>query len=175
LALDVLFNLTGPRGAVVDADALYALSTVPSWWERLKLPLVLTPHTGEMARLCGLTVDQIEADRFVVAATWARHWGQVLVLKGAPTVVAAPNGELSLNPTGNQLLATAGTGDVLAGVIAAFLAGGADPFTAARAGVYIHGLAADLAIETFGDRGMLAGDLLPLIPRAIQAVLAGNA
>jgi NAD(P)H-hydrate epimerase len=80
-------------------------------------------------------------------------------------------GELAINPTGNPLLATAGSGDVLSGIVAAFLAGGAPPFDAARAAVYVHGLAADLAMDTYGDRGMLAGDLLPLIPRAIQSVL----
>jgi NAD(P)H-hydrate epimerase len=85
--------------------------------------------------------------------------------------VASPDGLLSVNPTGNALLATAGTGDVLSGVIAAFLAGGAAPLDAARAGVYIHGLAADLATATYGDRGMLAGDLLDLLPRAIHRVL----
>ncbi|HVA91712.1 MAG TPA: NAD(P)H-hydrate dehydratase [Chloroflexota bacterium] len=162
----------GPRAAVVDADALFALSETPNWWERAPLPLVLTPHTGEMARLTGLSGEEIEGNRLEVATTWARRWGQILVLKGAPTIVASPEGELSLNPTGNPLLATAGTGDVLSGIIAAFLAGGAAPFSAARAAVYIHGLAADLGIETYGDRGLLAGDLLPLIPQAIKVVLA---
>jgi NAD(P)H-hydrate epimerase len=161
----------GPRAAVVDADALFALSETANWWERAPLPLVLTPHGGEMARLTGLPSDQIEGDRLEVARNWAARWGQVLVLKGAPTIVASPMGELAINPTGNPLLATAGSGDVLSGIVAAFLAGGAPPFDAARAAVYVHGLAADLAIDTYGDRGMLAGDLLPLIPRAIQSVL----
>jgi len=162
----------GPRAAVVDADALYALSQTPNWWEQAALPLILTPHSGEMARLTGLSAADIERNRLEVAAAWAKTWGQVLVLKGAPTIVAAPEGELSINPTGNPLLATAGTGDVLSGIIAAFLAGGTAPFEAARAAVYLHGLAADLAVATYGDRGMLAGDLLPLIPQAIKEVLA---
>ena len=162
----------GPRAAVVDADALYALSQTPNWWEQAPLPLVLTPHSGEMARLTGLSAADIERNRLEVAATWAKTWGQVLVLKGAPTIVAAPEGALSINPTGNPLLATAGTGDVLSGIIAAFLAGGTAPFEAARAAVYLHGLAGDLAVATYGDRGMLAGDLLPLIPQAIKEVLA---
>ncbi|HXT35772.1 MAG TPA: NAD(P)H-hydrate dehydratase, partial [Chloroflexota bacterium] len=162
----------GPRAAVVDADALFALSQIPNWWEQTPLPLVLTPHSGEMARLTGLSAADIERNRLEVAAAWAKKWGQVLVLKGAPTIVAAPQGELSLNPTGNPLLATAGTGDVLSGIIAAFLAGGTAPFDAARAAVYLHGLTADLAVATYGDRGMLAGDLLPLIPQAIKVVLA---
>jgi NAD(P)H-hydrate epimerase len=167
-------DLQGPRAAVIDADALFALSTITDGPARVALPAVLTPHTGEMARLTGLPADKIEADRFQVAAHFAAQWGKVVVLKGAPTVVAAPTGELSLNPTGNQLLATAGTGDVLAGVIAAFLAGGASPFDAARAAVYIHGLAADLAVPDFGDRGMVAGDLLTLLPRAIKQLRLGR-
>ncbi len=125
----------GPRAAVVDADALFALSETPNWWEQAPLPLVLTPHTGEMARLTGLSSEEIEGDRLEVATTWARRWGQVLVLKGAPTIVASPRGDLSINPTGNPLLATAGTGDVLSGIIAAFLAGGVEPFSATRAAV----------------------------------------
>lgn len=164
-------SLAGPAAAVVDADALYALAQCPDWPDRAGIPLVLTPHTGEMARLTGMDSSAIEADRFGVARTWAARWRQVLVLKGAPTIVAAPDGALSVNPTGNALLATAGTGDVLTGVVGALLAGGAAPFDAARAAVYLHGMAADLAQERFGDRGMLAGDLLDLLPRAIHRVL----
>jgi hydroxyethylthiazole kinase-like uncharacterized protein yjeF len=164
-------SLQGPASAVVDADGLFALAQHPDWAERVAIPIVLTPHSGEMARLTGLSSSAIEADRLTVAQEWARRWRQVLVLKGAPTIVASPDGSLSVNPTGNALLATAGTGDVLSGVIAAFLAGGAAPFDAARAAVYIHGLAADLAAPAYGDRGMVAGDLLDLLPRAIHQVL----
>ena len=166
-------EIEGPTGAVVDADALYALSVSPDWQARLRIPIVLTPHSGEMARLTGLTAKEIEADRFTIAATWAARWGQILVLKGAPTVVAGPDGSLCINPTGNALLATAGSGDVLSGVIAALLAAGASPLDAARAGVYIHGLAADLAVASFGDRGMVAGDLPPLLPAAIRQIREG--
>jgi NAD(P)H-hydrate epimerase len=164
--------LQGPRAAIVDADALYALSTIRDWPAGVKLPLVLTPHTGELARLTGLETQQIEADRFGVAARFAREWGQVLVLKGGPTIVADPRGALSVNTTGNALLATAGTGDVLSGVIAALLAGGVDPWDAARAGVFVHGRAADLAAQQCGDRGMVAGDLIALLPQAIKDILA---
>jgi hydroxyethylthiazole kinase-like uncharacterized protein yjeF len=161
----------GPRAAVVDADALYALGETEHWWEKVGLPIVLTPHSGEMSRLCGLKRDEIEHDRAAIAQEWAKRWGQVLVLKGASTVIAAPGGEVRINPTGNPLLATAGTGDVLSGVIAAFLAGGMPPFDAACAAVYVHGLAADLAVDAYGDRGMLAGDLVEFIPRAIKRIL----
>ena len=164
-------QLQGPRAAVVDADALYALSRTPGWSSTVKIPLVLTPHSGEMSRLSGVEASSIERDRFAAAAHYAREWNQVLVLKGAPTIVADPLGRMSVNPTGNPLLATAGTGDILAGCISALLAGGAAPYDAARAGVYIHGYAADLAIQSFGDRGMVAGDLLPLLPVAIRQIL----
>jgi NAD(P)H-hydrate epimerase len=174
LALAVLSGALpkdGPRAAVVDADALYALSQTTDWASGVVLPLVLTPHSGEMARLIGGSTAEVEADRISVAAHWAKRWGQTLVLKGAPTIVASPDGQISVNPTGNPLLATAGTGDVLAGVIAGLLSGGAAPFDAARAGVYIHGLAADLAVPIYGDRGMLAGDLMPFLPEAIKRIL----
>ncbi len=164
-------TLTGPKAAVVDADALYALSHVSDWWANVSLPLVLTPHSGEMARLTGMDTGGIEADRLAVAVKFARLWRQVVVLKGAPTIVASPEGEISINQTGNALLATAGTGDVLSGVIAALLAGGSSPYDAARAGVHIHGKAADIATDRFGDRGMVAGDLLELLPEAIKEVL----
>lgn len=166
--------LDGPVAAVVDADALHALSITPDWHAGVTLPLVLTPHAGEFGRLTGMRAADVEANRFAVAAEWARRWHQVVVLKGAPTVIAAPTGELCINPTGNALLATAGTGDVLSGVVAAFLAGGSAPFDAARAAVYVHGAAADLAVSRFGDRGMVAGDLLPLLPEAIRRLRDGR-
>lgn len=164
-------RLIGPKAAVVDADALYALGAVDHWWARVAIPLVLTPHVGEMARLTAMDGAVISADRVGTAARFAREWGQVVVLKGSPTVVADPAGSLSLNPTGNPLLATAGTGDVLAGIIAALLAGGASPYDAARAGVYLHGLAADLAVTRYGDRGMMASDLFSYLPTAIVQIL----
>ena len=172
LVLDVLANPPqGPRAAIIDADALFALSTKPDWAASVSLPVVLTPHTGEMARLTGLCGTEVEERRVEVAGTWAQKWGQIVLLKGSPTVVAAPDGRLSLNPTGNPLLATAGSGDVLTGVIAALLSEGVAPFEAAVSGAYIHGLAADLALPEFGDRGMLASDLFHYIPKAIQHVL----
>ena len=104
----------------------------------------------------------------------AATWGQVVVLKGAHTVVAAPDGRAAISPYANPLLATAGTGDVLAGAIAGLLAQGMEPFEAAACGVYLHGLAAEEIGEEFGDRGMLASELLPALPRAIRTVLHGK-
>ncbi len=172
LVLDLLARPPhGPRAAVVDADALFALSSEPGWWSSVRLPLVLTPHAGEMARLTGLKAEQVDERRLELAAEWAETWKQVVLLKGSPTIVASPDGRIAINPTGNPLLATAGSGDVLTGVIAALLAGGVAPFEAAMCGAYLHGLAADLAVPEFGDRGLLAGDLFDYLPRAVVHVV----
>ena len=109
-----------------------------------------------------------------MATRAAAEWRQIVVLKGAHTIVAAPDGRAAISPYANPLLATAGTGDVLAGAIAGLLAQGMEPFEAAGCGVYLHGLAAEELGEDFGDRGMLASDLLPALPRAIRTVLHGK-
>ncbi len=151
---------------VIDADALFALD--------LRLgrpdgcPTILTPHPGEMARLCGSSIEEVQRDRLGCARSAAEASGAVVVLKGAGTVIAAPDGEAWVNPTGSDALATGGTGDVLAGVLGAFLAGGAAPLAAAAAGVYYHGAAGDLAAEKLSARGVVAGDL----PPALAEVLA---
>jgi len=144
--------------AVLDADALNALA------ERrgvggLPAPAVVTPHPGEMARLCGLSIAEVQADRIGLAAAKARGWGCVVVLKGAGTVVADPAGPPAVIASGNPGMATGGTGDVLAGLIAALLAGGLDARAAARAGAYVHGAAGDRAARRQGQRGLVAGDL----------------
>lgn len=156
---------------VVDAEGLNALSTVENWAGRVRYPLVLTPHSGEMARLMKGEAKEIDAHRFDVAAEQARGWGAVVVLKGNPTVTASPDGAAAVNSTGGPNLASGGTGDVLGGVIAALIAQGAQPFDAAVAGVYLHGRAGDALAERQGDRGTLAGDLLPELPVTIKAVL----
>ena len=166
LVLDLLANVSTP--SVIDADALNALAGQPKQIGRMRRRLVLTPHPAEMSRLCGLSVSEIEADRPAVAARFAKEWGQVVVLKGAGTVIADPDGRVQVNPHRNPALASAGTGDVLAGIIGGFLAQGLDPFSAAVAGVYIHGAAGDDAAARMGNTGVLASDLLPLIPQAIQ-------
>ncbi len=148
-----------PRPAVLDADALNALEPEPAWLGRLEAPVILTPHPGELARLCGLTVEQVQADRIGLAMDRAEAWGVVLVLKGARTVVAAPGRPAAIIPTGNAGLATGGTGDVLAGLCGALLAGGLARFDAARVGAWVHGAAGDLVASRLGERGLLAGDL----------------
>lgn len=160
-----------PR-TVVDADGLNLLSRheSPRWWERMPQPAIVTPHPGEMARLAGVSTGAIQEDRAGVAREMARKWGKVVVLKGAFTVAAFPTGDAMLSPLTNPGLATAGTGDVLAGTIAGLLAQGLSPETAAPLGVYLHGKAAEAVREEMGDAGMIAGDLLPALPRAIKAL-----
>jgi ADP-dependent NAD(P)H-hydrate dehydratase / NAD(P)H-hydrate epimerase len=159
-----------PKKLVLDADALNILSEVGEWWHLLPDSSVLTPHPGEMARLTGSTVEAVQAKRLDVARDAARAWGHVVVLKGAHTVVATPYGEVTISPFANPGLASAGTGDVLAGAIVGLLAQGVEPYHAAVAGVYVHGLAGELARADLGEAGMLASDLLPLLPRAIKAI-----
>lgn len=153
---------------VIDGDGLNILSKRGEWWEKLGREVILTPHPGEMARLTGLTVRKIQSDRINVAQYFAKKWDKFLVLKGADTIAVSPVGELLLNPFANPILATAGTGDILAGMIAGMLAQGLKPFEAAGVSVYIHGLAGEDISEKIGKAGMLASDLLPLLPQVIK-------
>ncbi len=150
---------TMPR-TVVDADGLKLLARVEGWAQRLPRETVLTPHPGEMAVLTGLDKDAIEADRLGAARKFAMEWGQVVVLKGAFTVVAAPDGRAALLPFATPALARAGTGDVLAGAIAGLLAQGLEPFDAAVAAAFLHGRAGELAAQSLGTTtSVLAGDV----------------
>ncbi|HET6437527.1 MAG TPA: NAD(P)H-hydrate dehydratase [Anaeromyxobacter sp.] len=144
--------------AVLDADALNALAE-SGGAAGLPVPAVLTPHPGEMARLTGRSVVDVQADRLDLASASARAWGVTVVLKGARTVVADPEGPPAVIPTGNPGMATGGTGDVLAGLVGALLAGGLPPRSAGRVGAFVHGRAGDLLARRLGQRGLLAGDL----------------
>jgi len=145
---------------VLDADALNALAGDPSPLDRAAGEVVLTPHPGEMARLLGATVAEVQADRIGAARRLAAAHGCVVVLKGAGTVVAEPGGDAAICPTGNAGLATAGTGDVLAGLLAALLAQGMRAPDAARAAAYVHGEAGNRMILRTGMAGLVASDLL---------------
>lgn len=160
---------------VLDADALNILADLPEWWAQLHGQTVVTPHPGEMSRLTGLSTAEVNAHRMSLAERYAAQWGVIVVLKGAYTVVASPQGSVRVSPFANPALATAGTGDVLAGVIAGLIAQGAEPFDAAACGVYIHGAAGEQARQAMGDAGVLAGDLLPLLPLAMRAIREGGA
>jgi NAD(P)H-hydrate epimerase len=152
----------------MDADGLNHLAQMEDWPTLLPAGTVLTPHPGEMARLTGRSITDIGADRLGAARTAARAWGCHVVLKGAFTVVAAPQGPTTVLPFANPTLATAGTGDVLAGAVVSLLAQGLAPYDAAVCAAYLHGLAGELARGRFGSAGMLASDLMPLLPEAIK-------
>jgi ADP-dependent NAD(P)H-hydrate dehydratase / NAD(P)H-hydrate epimerase len=155
---------------VIDADGLNALSSIDGWWE-VEVDLVLTPHPGEMSRLTGISIADIQQDRVRVALSHAAKWRKVVVLKGAGTVIASPEGDAVINSTGGPNLATAGTGDVLTGVIGGLLAQGLSPFDAAVCGVYLHGRAGDLLRDELGDVGTVAGDLIDTLPEARLSIL----
>lgn len=157
--------------SVIDGDALNILSKKGEWWKKLGSEVVLTPHPGEMARLTGLTIKKIQSDRINVAQYYVRKWKKIVVLKGANTVVASPAGQAFLSPFANPVLATAGTGDVLSGIIAGMLAQGLKSLEAASVGVYIHGMAGEMISKKVGDAGMLASDLLPMLPKVIKNLL----
>lgn len=171
LLVDLLPRLRSPL--VLDADGLNAAAGNARLIKRLGPRAVLTPHPGEMARLTGRSVAEIESDREGAAREAAEEWGAVVVLKGAGTVVAAP-GRLSVDPHLVPALASGGTGDVLAGVIAGLLAQGADAFTAAVTGVYVHAAAGRRLSAELGDSGLLASELLPVIPRVMDHLRRGG-
>ncbi len=160
------------RPLVLDADGLAAIAPPEADPARAlagaPAPRIVTPHLGEMSRLTGVRPSDLEAGRVDAAREWAGRWGCVLVLKGAPTVVAAPDGRTSVNPTGNAGMATAGMGDVLTGAIAALLAQRLAPFDAARLAVWAHGDAGDLAAAEVGPVGLVAGDVGERLPRALH-------
>ena len=146
-------------GVVLDADALNAASALPDLPKPGDHPLILTPHPGEMARLCGLTVPEVEASRESITASFARSQGCVVVLKGHRTLVAGPDGQVWKNTTGNPGLARGGSGDILAGMTAGLLAQGLDPLQAACCAVFLHGAAADRCAARFSQLAMLPHDL----------------
>lgn len=149
---------------VLDADGINMLSLHIDILKTAHAPLVLTPHPGEMARLCGCSVAEVQENRETIAAQWAQKLGVVLVLKGHRTVVATPKGEIAVNTTGNPGMATGGSGDVLAGMIASLIAQGLSPDAAARCGVCLHGLAGDRAAARLSMNGLLPSDLLEELP-----------
>jgi NAD(P)H-hydrate epimerase len=152
---------------VLDADALNAFEGSHGMLSGRGVTMVLTPHPGEMSRLTGLSVVEIQANRLEVARNFAREHELILVLKGYRTLVAAPDGEVWVNPTGNPGMATGGTGDILTGMIAGLIAQHPkDAYKAVVLAVYLHGLAGDIACESLGENCLVATDLLDALPRA---------
>lgn len=159
-------------GVVIDADGLNALAALPDGPGRVPANAILTPHPGEMARLLATTIDDVQRDRIASARAAATKFGCVVVLKGAHTVVAAPTGRTAISPFANPLLATAGSGDVLAGMAGAYLAQGLAPFDAACVAVYLHGAAGESLRAEYGDSGLLARELPDRLPRVARDVRA---
>ena len=159
------------RPTVVDADALTALTGRLGLCRDAAGPRLLTPHPGEAARLLGCDITAVQADRIGSARRLAAESGAIVALKGARTVVADPDGEVAVNPTGNPGMATGGTGDVLTGITGGLLAQGVAPGRALRAAVYLHGLAGDVAAAARGEAGLVAGDVADAIPAAIRRIL----
>ena len=158
---------------VIDADALNTLAQTSNWWKKLKRDAILTPHPREMARLSGLSMKAISQDRLKTARVSAAKWNKTIILKGANSIIASPDGKARINAAANPGLASAGTGDVLAGTIAGLLAQGLSYADAAACGVYLHTTAADRVKDEMGDTGMIASDLLPALPKVIKNIREG--
>ncbi len=153
---------------VLDADGINALARISEWWKQFGGDAILTPHPGEMSRLTGKSIVEVQSNRIGIAKEFAAIWNKTVVLKGAYSVIAAPDGRVRISPFANAGLASAGTGDVLAGAVAGFKAQGLSCFEAAVCGVYVHGLAGELVKAELGDAGMIASDLLQALPLAIR-------
>jgi len=156
---------------VIDADGINALVADPSVLREAKAPVVLTPHPGEMARLVGSDSREVQRNRLSIAGDCSRRYGCSVVLKGARSLIADPDGGIAINLTGNAGMASGGMGDVLTGMIAGFLAQGYRCSAATRLGVFCHGLAGDLVCCENGGPGMLAGDVVRAVPRVLKALL----
>lgn len=180
LVRELLLNSAAP--AVIDADAINSIEGNKQILKKVKSPLILTPHVGEMARLRqGLGVrgqglaekelrNKIEKDRINTAMSFSKYTGTYLVLKGVPTVIAEPEGRVFINPTGNPGMASAGTGDVLTGMLSGFLGQGLNPLVASILGVYMHGLAGDIAAKNKGEHSLIASDITDAIPEAFLSL-----
>ncbi len=161
---ELILNCKCPM--VIDADGITVLAGIKDTLKESKTDIILTPHPGELSRLINISVKDIEKQRTDIAQKIARDLNVVLVLKGVPTVVANPKEEVYLNPTGNPGMATGGSGDVLTGIIASLTGQGLSTLDASLLGVYIHGLAGDIAARVKGFHGMIAGDIIESLPEA---------
>jgi ADP-dependent NAD(P)H-hydrate dehydratase / NAD(P)H-hydrate epimerase len=159
---------------IVDADGINILGKKLSVLHEVQCPIVLTPHPGEMARLTGISIEEVQGDRIGVAKKFAQEYGVVLVLKGARTIIAEPNGNIYINSTGNPGMASGGTGDVLTGMIAGLIAQGYTISEASRLGVFLHGYIADQITEQRGEAGLTATDIINRIPLTLKEVMSGN-
>ncbi len=168
-----LFDLIN-KPCVLDADGLNALSQNTNCLGKPARNYVLTPHPKELSRLTGKSVSELSADRISACLDAAKTFDCVVVLKGAYSIIAGPDGDVYVNPTGNSGMSTAGSGDVLSGIIGGLMAQGLSPLDAAVAGVYLHGKAGDIAAENIGTAGLVAGDITAAIPLALTAIAHGE-
>ena len=157
---------------VLDADALNIISENPEVLKTSKAVKIITPHEREFSRLCGKDLEEVKSNREELALNFSKEYNVIVVLKGHNTIVASSDGDLLYNDTlGNAGMATGGSGDVLAGVIASLTAQGLDPFKSACSGVYIHALAGDITKEKFGEISMLPTDIIDCLPEAFMSIL----
>jgi len=155
---------------VLDADGLNICADNIQAVKNYKGEMILTPHPGELSRLTGLPVKEIMTNPVEITQKFSGAWNKILVLKGSPSLIGFPDKRIFINPTGNAGMATAGSGDVLTGMIAGLMAQGLSAENAALAGVYLHGMAGDIAKNSFGELGMVAGDILNAVPEAIKTI-----
>jgi len=169
---DLVFSLIGSLDVplVIDADGLNCLAARPGVLKNAKSDIILTPHPGEMAALCKCSTTEVQNSRKKVAKDFATRYNVTLVLKGHQTVVVSSRGEFYVNHTGNPGMATAGSGDCLAGVLAAFVGQGAKPYDAACLAVHIHGLAGDLAAKDKTQISLIASDIIEYLPKAFKEI-----
>lgn len=153
---------------VIDADAITLVGDNPKILKEAKAPVVLTPHPGEMARLAGISTEEVQADRIGVALEFSSKYNAYVVLKGARSIISTPQGEIFINTTGNAGMASGGSGDVLTGIIGGLLAQRLDAVEACKLGVFIHGLAGDMLAEQNGEAGIIASDIAGALPKALS-------
>jgi NAD(P)H-hydrate epimerase len=165
---------SSPIPIVIDADGLNNLAGQAHILKSARAPVILTPHPGEMARLADTGVSAVQQDRIKCARNFAEAYKVHVILKGARTVIAHPDGSVFINPTGNAGMASGGMGDVLTGIIAGLIVQGLSPQKACRAGVYLHGAAADSLAKNMGPYGYLAGDVMMAIPGGIKKIVCGQ-
>ena len=155
---------------VLDADALNIIKNPTEIFKDIKKEIVITPHIKEFSRLINRSIKEINDDKINIVKYWAQKWKITIVLKGANSIIASKNGDIYINSTGNSGMATAGSGDVLSGVIGTFLSQGLLGMDSTILGVYLHGLSGDLAIKDIGKASLIASDLINYLPLAIKSI-----
>lgn len=168
LVWKVIKNVNCPM--VIDADGLNCISKNMDMLHKKNSSIIITPHPGEMARLLNIKIREVEENREYYAKYISEKYNIITVLKGHKTIVSSPNGKIYINNTGNPGMATAGSGDVLTGIITSLLGQSLEPFDAAKLGVYLHGLAGDIARDKVGEYGLIAGDIVEAVPEAMMRI-----